>query len=621
MKKILAVLLAVMILFSFSSCSKDELNFYNTMKGMASLDAFTFEGKTTVNINKLDLADTNVPEETKKQIETIKDTYNGKDFVYSGAIDSTNNTLSFHMAMPSADGKTTDLDIQAKGQNLYILKDFAAQYGDVSKLPVETIDGKDYISYDMKNIVEEMFAGAERSIRRVSVAPDLPEGKTGAYIDGFFEGFFAAEMDIEDDSEANKQAYSHFGRYDQLSEADAKDFRDGFDAGYSNCFDKSKDKRAQDDKDVAELLKLKPAMLEKASATYFINGFKSIALKGTDGAVTDLFDNFSTDLVKKDGDSKYTLHLGNDEIDKAAKSLTEYLDNNQDKVLKMVTNFLRSLTDEQFIMIGLNPNDRDQYIADIEKETSTSATATAASDTQTNATVVTSAESTDSLLSAFDLGYDLTVEKTGSVSYDTNESFSIKTKQEAVEQVGLDLDLTVSNTLSVNKSSKDNIPSEISGTASDGANIKLLPADANVTECGILYSKSSDLTNATKSAGAKQSDGSYSVSLTGLEKDTTYYYKAYTVDANGNLIYSGEVKNFKTALSTETDPTTTGTGSAETTNPSAVPTAVTTSSNSGANTSPNTGDASSSLFNVLLICGLAGGLTVWGMRSRTKKHF
>lgn len=611
MKKILAVLLAAMVLLSFSSCSKNELNFYNTMKSMASLDDFSFEGEITADIQKLDPVGTDVSEETQKQLEAIRN-YSGKAFEYSGTVDSTNNTLSFHLSSPAADGSAADLDIQAKGQNLYLLKDYVAQYGDVSKLPVETIDGKDYISYDMKNVVEEMFAAAERSIRDVSAFPEDQEGETGVYDEGYFMGFLAARSDIENATDARKQAYEQSMLYDNLSEADAAEFRSGYDAGYAACFDQSAEEREQDEKEVTELLKLKPAMLEKASATYFIKEFKSMALKGTDAAVSDLLDAFSVDLVKKDGDSGYSLHLGNDEIGQAAKSLTEYLDNNQDKMVKMITNYLRSLTDEEWIMLGLNPIDRDQYIAELEQESTGLTSGNAEAKTQTTDTVVAS-DDMDGLLSAFDLGYDLTVKKTGSASYETGESLSVKTKPAAVEQVGMDLDVTITNSLSVSPLSKQELTSEVGGITAGGASIVLHPAEADITECGVLYGTSSDLSGATKLAGAKQSDGSYSVALTGLEKGTMYYYKAYTVDAGGNLLYFGDVKSFQTAQSADTSTTANGNTSSSTT--------AAVSADTGSHTSPNTGDASSaSLFGVLIVCGLAGFAAAASVRSRSKKH-
>lgn len=518
MKKALAFLMAVVLLFSLTACSQSELNFYNTMKSLANLDTYSFDGTLTVNINKLEVLKTGVSQQTKQQIEKIKEMFEGKSFLYSGSVDTKNETLSFKMTVKSADGKTGDLmDLQAKDEYLYLSKDFASQLGDVSKEPSETIEGKEYIKIDMKTIVESLFEPLEQSKNSTSNTVDLGE--------------------------------------------------------------------------------LKQSMLKKANAVYLIQLFKTIVLKGADGASTDLLDGFSADLVKKEGDSKYTLHLGNDEISSLLSKVIVYLGSNQEKMTTFEVNFIKSLTDEELVMIGINPNNKDQVIAALQNQTKVTLTTSLPSDT----VMVSSGSDTAyaSLLSAFDIGYDLTVEKTGSTSYGLSEALSLKPEQEAIQELGMDFDIAISNTLNVNQTAKGDIQtkSDIGEIKSDSASVKLTVSDANAKECGIILSSASDLSDGKKIAGVKQPDGTYTVSLSGLNEDTMYYYKAYTTDASGNQVYSSEVSNFKT-MKNSVGTTTTAAPSGETTT-TATPVS-----------SPATGESSQAIWYILALCSAAASVSL-----------
>lgn len=76
---------------------------------------------------------------------------------------------------------------------------------------------------------------------------------------------------------------------------------------------------------------------------------------------------------------------------------------------------------------------------------------------------------------------------------------------------------------------------------------------SNITYCGIVYSStnSTPTVNSTGSASsgcsrvaATAGTGYYSVNLTGLSNNTTYYYRAYAINSTGTTY--GEVKTFKT---------------------------------------------------------------------------
>ena len=71
-------------------------------------------------------------------------------------------------------------------------------------------------------------------------------------------------------------------------------------------------------------------------------------------------------------------------------------------------------------------------------------------------------------------------------------------------------------------------------------------ADKSVT-CGIIYGTSSTLSSSNGSMKSTSSAGSYSIILSGLNSNTTYYYRAF-VEEKGNYKY-GEISSFKTTVS------------------------------------------------------------------------
>ena len=83
------------------------------------------------------------------------------------------------------------------------------------------------------------------------------------------------------------------------------------------------------------------------------------------------------------------------------------------------------------------------------------------------------------------------------------------------------------------------------GITSSGATLSGLidGADQSLT-CGIIYGTSSSLSSSNGTKKSTTSQGNYSLSVTGLEANTTYYYRAYAV-VDGEYVY-GEVRSFTT---------------------------------------------------------------------------
>jgi len=87
------------------------------------------------------------------------------------------------------------------------------------------------------------------------------------------------------------------------------------------------------------------------------------------------------------------------------------------------------------------------------------------------------------------------------------------------------------------------------GTATDitASGVTLLGSIANATQsltCGVIYGTSSALSSTSGTMKSTTSDGDFSLGLTGLNANTTYYYRAYVV-VDGEYRY-GEICSFKT---------------------------------------------------------------------------
>ena len=99
------------------------------------------------------------------------------------------------------------------------------------------------------------------------------------------------------------------------------------------------------------------------------------------------------------------------------------------------------------------------------------------------------------------------------------------------------------------KSVTTNEPARITvNSATLCANVNLV--DSNTINCGIIYDISSKLSSSIGTKKNTTANGDYSVNLSGLKPNTTYYYRAYAVDAE---VYKyGDICSFKTDISVTT---------------------------------------------------------------------
>ena len=83
-----------------------------------------------------------------------------------------------------------------------------------------------------------------------------------------------------------------------------------------------------------------------------------------------------------------------------------------------------------------------------------------------------------------------------------------------------------------------------SSTAKLAGNVKLADPESNVS-CGIIYGKSSTLSSTSGIKKSTTSSSNYSLNISGLDANTTYYYRAFAVDAG---VYKyGKVNSFTTS--------------------------------------------------------------------------
>jgi hypothetical protein len=69
--------------------------------------------------------------------------------------------------------------------------------------------------------------------------------------------------------------------------------------------------------------------------------------------------------------------------------------------------------------------------------------------------------------------------------------------------------------------------------------------NASITDYGFLYGRDQNNLKSRASAGNNNYRGDYSYELTGLSPGTTYYFRAYSLDNNGQIVY-GDILSFTT---------------------------------------------------------------------------
>lgn len=601
MKKILATALLLALTITFTSCSLDELNFMNTMNTMQSLTEVKFEGSIKLNINELsenenyvEVTPTPTPvidaqvngySVAKKQgmkllkklqsetplldavidddlilddpqdamtliMESISE-MSGSSLVYSGSISKINNKLSLNIStMDSEKIVAPIINLIFNDKTLLINKEFLDLYY-IEYTDEETIDEVDYGKLLIDDLIESYFEPMKENYKDIPQSYpsyNIPDDSSDEYFSGYMDGF---DIGMND------------GYYETVTQTPTEgeaDYLTGYDVGYAEGFTEGEnDKSAYNlNKDhYADVLGDIEEQQTKLSANLNSANIIKIITRANNESFNEVFNvffqNFSLGLVKKDGNSKYTIDMNFDQMIDALSETLLYMMDNFDQFKTLLATLIENSFNEDVMMIMPDSSIKDIMI-DIVDELE----APPAQDLEK--------EKTDMLLEmdklktemakAMSINFKYSLEKTGSVSYDSNSVISMKTLADDTS-LPFVMDMDILFDMSVNKSGDGDIKvlENVSVKSDDNASIKLDVNDENVVEAGIYYSNDKDFTNPIMLKAIKQEDGSYVVDMSELDPTNTYYYKSYTKDEFGNLVFSSAIKTFNTAMSPATGDT------------------------------------------------------------------
>lgn len=459
MKKILAILAAVMVLLSCSGCSQTEIKFYGMLKEMGSLNNFSFTGETALTLNKLEYTDPTAMEESNDYLKNLKDTLNGAKLQYSGAVSSDEKTLSFKLNLKKADNTTTEVvDMIAEGTYVYVreepIKALLGNNYDAATMPaVIQYKGANYYRFDLKDLVESICGSIEASISSIDMnPPTTPDGKSDDYVAGYTDGYHGGIFDYQNKNENYKDNYQQ----------NTADYKAGYDAGYGDGNAYMEAKVVKDAADIASFREYKQDLLANANAAYIIKLFKNIFFKAIDNAGTAFNGLDDLNLVTSSGTNGYALHLDNSNFSEAAAKAMDYLSNHADLLVSAVKAFLNSLTNEEMIYLGINPAYRAEIISGIDSD-------------------LTDFSPEEGPVFISDWSYDYRLQKTGDATYTANDTLSAKMPNPEEAQLKLndyspeddyyypiDFDFVLTNTLTVTGKTKETTSTTTTTTKTTG---------------------------------------------------------------------------------------------------------------------------------------------------------
>ena len=536
-KRFVAILSAVLFLFTLSSCTTEEIGFYNTWKSLMNMDEFTFEGTVVFKVNDLQIPEDNDSIDLS-QLEAIKD----DTLIYQGEIKK--DTMSLHVFLKKADKSTEDiLRLLAKDNFLYVAGDLGMTKGRKA-IPVKTIDGIEYAEWDVKELVDGMFYNVEESLERFDGIPEYDDSKSEYYNYGFTSGYNYGGSDVINGTTSNQTNYDT-DYMDALTAEEAAEYRSGFDAGYSEGTLDATEALAEAEKAIEALQPLKTEMMNKASVSYMIKMYRNLMFKVSDMFVKDFFKNIALNLVKKVSGSQYEIKLDNDVLMEALGSIGDNEAISPDKAMEAISALIEDLSDEELIILGCPPSKREMIldmlslliggVAPIDDPSLGDDDDLDLGDDNLD---LGDDDNLNPVFdpSMFDWSYVSSLKKTGIQSYELNDTLSYAVTDEEGDDIGFSLDMDVIHTLMINKEGIGNLGSQAkTEKTGDGTAIRVKATNPNAGEYGIVYSTTSDFKNPIFVKGTRQSDGSYLVSLNSLGAGA-YYYKTYLTDENGNTI-------------------------------------------------------------------------------------
>lgn len=603
-KRILASSLLFIIALSFFGCNTDELNYFDTIKSIASLEEFVLDGEIQLDVTKFEVTDVDpstVTEYMNSDIvydisnELITKKVSG--LIYKAIVSEQNNKLMMAVGIRYEKGRVSLLfNMIVEDKTVYIPLVKVEKIFGTGTYNTKIIDDILYAMFTFEEIADIVVqAQCDALLAHPSEYPDYDNDYVGENydVDSYVCGIDAGLADGFDGKPSNPTNVDPYT-------TDPTSYSAGYDVGFQS----GTDQRSAALEQIDSINAKKDKFVEKATVKSLIKGFRSIWAKSSTEIVKNFFDELSFDAVKKNG-NKYTATLNNDNIYDIAKKLISYIIDNVEDSIPVLKSILTQLSDDELVLLLIDPAERQSIIDSLDAQVMPDTD-------QKNAAKEVYTDLIDSFkaLIADSLKLNLVtgLEKVDSSSFVFNDSLTAEysTPVPVVSEYddnmlpvsfnNVELDFTLKNKLKIYKLVPDEVvlTAQLNNTTSSGAAFNVSSTDINVIEVGIAYSTSSDLSNPVFVPGVASSSG-FAVNLTGINPNTTYYYKAYTKDMASNILYSSQLSNF-TTTQTETDTTTTADTTANTTpSETTAPPASTTNEES-----PKTGSSTGYMFVAVL---------------------
>lgn len=522
-RRIIAALLVIFMSFSFVGCSEIEKGFMDTMFMMSSMKDFSFSGTLNVtnNTKPVEQPDFTTVDNMEGALTDMMPT--GSFAVnYDGVSNLSNNKISLNVSanIPNQP-KPFSLNLIYDNKFLFINKDLFDTIP--QDMPVKTttvsIDGKEFVKIDLEKEIDDNINSSLSMIEELKGAPTYfrdPEMEVGAFYDAYELGYNAGAKDGYD----GKTAVTDFtGKVE------------GYSAGYNDGYSAGVSKNEYETTMPVEMEKMRAELKSYLDLKAIFERTVSTQTKFSNFVKT-FFDGFSTGAILKTAENKFQIDMDATDLGNVIESVMTYVMNNVPKLKASLTLLINSFSDDELKQLNM---DREMMLEEI---------STMPEPTEQEKTDALNGIATlkTMLKDNTEMKMNYSVEKMGSKSFKENANFSVKLNE---MYFYLPLDFSISNELYINKENGGQSGVSVSSGYYNGNKTVLVldVADENVSEAGIIYSTNSDMSNSTKVKAVKNADGKYVVELDQLSKDKTYYYKTYTVDLAGNIVYSSEVKD------------------------------------------------------------------------------
>lgn len=573
-KKLLAILLVMSFSITFAGCNLEELGFLNTVRMMSSLTEFTFDGSTTLKVDKyeenadytedpvnydaLKTSSNNIPFLQKNILssdlklkgvspssvlgrvadisEEVFATVGEQSLLYNGMISKVQKKIVLNLDVKNLEGTTTSIiKLIINDKTLYIDKTFLDSY-DIEYANEETIDSVVYGKFTTDELIQNYFDMMRENTYDGPSGYAIVDTQTNSadYVIGYRNGFSVGEQD------------GYFGTETPYTDTENLEQDSGFTDGYNAGVISGELDKTYYDQQMADLnTSQEDLSAMNIGATTIIDTLITSDHPIIEEIVNTLFADFSLSLVKKDGNSKYVIDMdANDMIDSLSKTLVYILDNEAlvKTTLKAIVTKIPADYLGESIMDSVDIEELNDFIDDIYFPIGDELV-TEKKDLQDMFESMK-----EEMNEVIDFNFLYSLEKVGSVSYETSSTISVKSKENT--EIPFDFDIKLISLMSINKALDGDVKvaQSLATNGQTSAKIKLDVTDENFVETGILVSKNEDFSNPTMVPAIKQVDGTYVADLSGLDPNAKYFYKSYTKDGSGNLVFSFEVKTFNTLM-------------------------------------------------------------------------